>query len=501
MFIVETIAKIRRDYFVRGKGIRRIARERKVSRNTVRKVIRENKTQFTDQRAIQPMRKMGDYVEQLDQLLSDNVELPRKQRLTHKQMHEALCQSGFEGSYQTVCHHAQKWRHEHACGQSNAFIPLQFAPGEAYQFDWSEKFVRIGAAPRKLRLAQMKLCYSRQPFVRAYPRETQEMVFDAHNRAFAWYGGSCERGIYDNMSTAVDKVKSGKERHYNRRFEQMCSHFLVRPQACTPAAGWEKGRVEKQVLDLRRALLSGGELQFDSLEELNEHLQAGFVRYSHNTRHPEFRHKSVYEVFLEERSSLIPFAGEFDAWSASTATVTKTLLVHFDKNRYSVAARAKSRPVDVRAYSDRVVILLDGEVVAEHERSFGQGETIYDPMHYLPVLRRKPGALRNGAPFINWKLPAAMQQVRERLQSFSDGDRQMVSILSAAEQLGFECLEKACREALKQGCCHADVILNHAHRLQQPAAAKSVSTPQHLRLRQPPKADCRRYDDLTGGKR
>ena len=127
------------------------------------------------------------------------------------------------------------------------------------------------------------------------------MVFDAHNRAFAWYGGNCERGIYDNMRTAVSQVKSGKERHYNRRFEQMCSHFLVRPQACTPAAGWEKGRVEKQVMDLRRALLSGGELQFDSLDELNEHLQAGFVRYSHNTRHPEFRHKSVHQVFLEER--------------------------------------------------------------------------------------------------------------------------------------------------------------------------------------------------------
>ena len=281
----------------------------------------------------------------------------------------------------------------------------------------------------------------------------------------------------------------------------MCSHFLVRPQACTPASGWGKGRVEKQVLDLRRALLSGGELQFGSLDELNEHLQAGFVRYSRDTRHPEFRDKSAYEVFLEERSSLIPFAGDFDAWSASAAKVTKTLLVNFGKNRYRVAARAKRPAVDVRAYSDEVEILLYGEAVAEHDRSFARGETIYDPMHYLPVLRRKPGTWRNGAPFIDWKLPAAMQQVRERLRSFSDSDRQLVSVRTAAEQLGFECLEQACREALEQGCCHADVILNHAHQLQQPAAAQSVSTPAHLRLRQPPKADCRRYDDLTGGKR
>ena len=228
---MDTISKIRRDYYVHGKSLRRMARERKLSRNTVRKVIRENKTKFTYQRAIQPRRKMGDYVEQLNRLLSDNLELPRKRRLTLKQMYEALCESGFEGSYETVCHHARKWRHEHACSQSDAFIPQQFAPGEAYQFDWSEEFVRIGAAPRKLRLAQMKLCYSRQPFVRAYPRETQEMVFDAHNRAFAWYGGSCECGIYDNMSTAVTKVKSEQKRLYNRRFEQMCSHFLMKPQA------------------------------------------------------------------------------------------------------------------------------------------------------------------------------------------------------------------------------------------------------------------------------
>ena len=151
--------------------------------------------------------------------------------------------------------------------------------------------------------------------------------------------------------------------------------------------------------------------------------------------------------------------------------------------------------------SFQLALTLDGEVVAEHDRSFGQGETIYDPLHYLPVVRRKPGALRNGAPFMNWKLPAAMQRVRQRLQAFDDGNRQMVSILCAAQQLGFECLEKACQQALAQGCCHADVILNHAHRLDQPEVAKCVSTPARLRLRQPPKADCRRYDELTGGER
>ena len=88
---------------------------------------------------------------------------------------------------------------------------------------------------------------SRMLFVRAYPRETQEMVFDAHDRAFAFFRGACQRGIYDNMKTAVEAVFVGKDRLYNRRFLQMCSHYLVEAVACTPASGWEKGQVENQV--------------------------------------------------------------------------------------------------------------------------------------------------------------------------------------------------------------------------------------------------------------
>ena len=496
--MVESIAKIRRDFHVRKKGVREIARDRKVSRNTVRKVIREGETEFRYERGEQPLPKMAGHLARLEGLLAANAKAPRKQRRTIKQLHGILCAEGYEGTYRTVCRHAERWRERHALEQSSAFVPLQFRPGEAYQFDWSEEHVVIGGMPRKLRLAQMKLCYSRHPYVRAYPRETQEMVFDAHNRAFSFYGGSCERGIYDNMSTAVVKVKAGRERLWNRRFEQMCSHFLVEPQACTPAAGWEKGRVEKQVLDLRRSLLAP-DLRFDSMDDFNAHLEAGFQRYAKNARHPEFRSKSVHEVFLEERGSLIPFAGEFDGWSAATAVASKCLLVSFDKNRYSAAANAKGRVVEVRAYSDRIEIRLDGEAVGVHSRSFGRGETIYDPLHYLPVLRKKPGALRNGAPFSDWRLPPAMQRVRDRLSGFSDGDRQMVAILSAAQHLGFEALELACEKALADGCSHADVILNHARVLTQPEAAEALPEPAHIRLGQPPEADCRRYDELIGG--
>jgi transposase len=125
---------------------------------------------------------------------------------------------------------------------TQAFVPLTFAPGEAYPFDWAEDWIVLDGVTTKVQVAHIRLCHSRMPFVQVYPRQTQEMVFDAHARALAFYGGLCERGIYDNMKTAVETVFIGKDRQFNRRFAQMCSHYLVEPVACSPGAGWAEPR-------------------------------------------------------------------------------------------------------------------------------------------------------------------------------------------------------------------------------------------------------------------
>ena len=151
---------------------------------------------------------------------------------------------------------------------AEAFVPLSFAPGEAYQFDWSHEVVLINGVTVTVKVAHVRLCHSRMLFVRAYPRETQEMVFDAHNRAFAFFKGSCTRGIYDNMKTAVEAVFIGKDRQFNRRFLRMCGHYLVEPTACTPASGWEKGQVENQVGVVRERFFTP-RLRVASYEELN----------------------------------------------------------------------------------------------------------------------------------------------------------------------------------------------------------------------------------------
>jgi hypothetical protein len=332
-------------------------------------------------------------------------------------------------------------------------------------------------------------------FVRAYPRESQEMVFDAHDRAFAFFKGACQRGIYDNMKTAVETILVGRERAYNRRFLQMCSHYLVDPVACTPASGWEKGQVENQVGLVRERFFTP-RLRVKSYEELNALLLDQCIAFGKAHPHPEQRDRTIWQVFEAERSALVPYAGRFDGFHAVPASVSKTCLVRFDNNRYSVQASAVGRPVEIRAYADRIEVRQDGHVVGEHPRAFGRDQTVFDPWHYVPVLARKPGALRNGAPFQGWVLPSGLDRVRRKLIGVSDGDRQMVTILTAVLRDGLPAVEAACLEALREGVHSADVILNILARQREPATAVTMMTSEALRLRHEPAADCARYDSL-----
>jgi hypothetical protein len=237
----------------------------------------------------------------------------------------------------------------------------------------------------------------------------------------------------------VETIFIDKDRQYNRRFLQMCAHHLVDPVACTPASGWEKGQVENQV-GLVRERFFIPRLRFKSYDELNAWLIDKCIAYAKAHPHPERPEQTVWEVFEEERPRLVAYRGRSDGFHALPASVSKTCLVRFDNNKYSVNASAVGRPVELHAGAcpraglrpdpgaDRIVVRQDGRIVAEHRRSYGRGETIYNPWHYVPVLARKPGALRNGAPFRDWVLPAALERVRRKLAGSDDGDRQMVAI-------------------------------------------------------------------------
>ena len=492
---VDLIGDIRRAYFEQQRPIKEIVRTLSVSRATVRRVIRSQKTAFAYERSVQPAPKLGVWVSALIEILEKEAKLPRRERRSTQRLFEELRGQGYDGAHDSVHRFTKAWREERARTPKHAYVPLSFAPGEAYQFDWSHETITLNGLPLVIKAAHMKLSHSRMPFVRAYFRETQELVFDAHDKAFEFYGGTCRRGIYDNMKTAVEAIFIGKARQYNRRFLQMCSHHLVEPVACTPAAGWEKGQVENQVGNLRDQLFRP-KPRVSSLAELNAWLSDQCIAYAQRHPHPEFKDRKVWEVFQDEQASLVTLRGPFDGFVEKAVRASTTCLIMADHNRYSVDAKAAGRMVLVRSHADRIVVLLDDTVVAEHPRQFRRDQIIYDPWHYLPVLVRKPGALRNGAPFKDWDLPSGLAQVRAKLKQHADGDQQFVKVLAAVLDHGLAAVEAACAEALEAGIASGDVILTVLARRQQPPMPPSITTPAALRLVVEPVADCGRYDSV-----
>jgi transposase len=498
MLILETVLRVRRE-FAAGKAIKAIARELHLSRKVVRKAIRAPEVDTGYRRGVQPLPKIGPFQVRLDALLEEDETRARREKLRLTRIHDLLLREGFDGSYDAVRRYAARWRQERRrhVMDAPAFIPLMFRPGEAYQFDWSHEDVEVAGKPMRVKVAHVRLCASRAMYVRAYPRETQEMLFDAHARAFAFFGGVPTRGIYDNMKTAVTTVFASKERVFNRRFLVMASHYMVEPTACSPAAGWEKGQVENQVQTARGRFFQPRP-HFASLEELNGWLEAECRRWAEMHQHPEQKELTVAQALAAERPVLQPMLAPFDGFYESEHAVTGTCLISFDRNRYSVMAKAVRRVVQVRAYADRIVVRCAGEVVADHPRFFGRDRTIYDPWHYLPVLVAKPGALRNGAPFQDWELPPALSRLRRKLGAGDDADRRFVRVLAAVLDDGLELVEVAVREALLAGVTSDDVILNILARRREPPEPLSIVTMEDLALRHPPRADCSRYDSLRG---
>lgn len=237
-------------------------------------------------------------------------------------------------------------------------------------------------------------------------------------------------------------------------------------------------------------------MRFKSYDELNAWLLDKCIAYAKEHRHPELVDKTIWDVFEEEREILIPIRQRFDGFHAVSVAVSKTCLVRFDSNKYSVEAHAVGHPVELHAYADRIIIKQDGLIVGEHRRLFGRDETSYNPWHYVPVLMRKPGALRNDAPFKDWLLPGSLEKIHRKLAGSADGDGQMVKILSAVLNDGFSTVDAACAEALSQGVHSADIIHNILARRRDPEPPLTVLTPDALKLQHLPLADCARYDQL-----
>ena len=496
------LSVIRRWHFREGMPIREIERRTGLSRNTIRKYLRSGAVEPKFKIPVRPS-KLDAYAEKLSGWLRVEVGKSRKQKRTAKLMYADLVVLGYEGRYGRVAAFVRAWkaerqREEQTSGRGT-FVPLVFAPGEAFQFDWSEDWAILGGERTKLQVAHTKLSHSRVFAVRAYLLQTHEMLFDALTNAFRVLGGVPQRGIFDNMRTAVDKIGSGKARQVNARFAAMASHYLFEPQFCNPASGWEKGQVEKNVQDARRRLWQPLP-SFPDLAALNAWLEERCVAQWSEISHGVLS-GTIADVHADEIVSLMPLGRPFDGFVEHTKRVSPTCLIHLERNRYSVPASFANRPVSVRVYPERVVIAAEGQILCEHERIIERshhllGRTVYDWRHYLAVIQRKPGALRNGAPFA--EMPDAFRRLQSHLLKRSGGDREMAEILALVLQHDEQAVLCAVELALDGGVPTKTHVLNLLHRLVDGKAppASPIDAPQALRLQREPRADVERYDTL-----
>jgi transposase len=488
-------AKVRRMRHRDGLSISEIARRTSLSRNTIKTWLREENPRSEMQyRREAGSKKIDAFAEWLRQALEADSHRPRKERRTGLRLFSQLREQGYAGGYSRVTDFMRSSRAEAgAVTARSAYVPLSFAWGEAFQFDWSEEHLLIGGIWRKIQLAHMKLCASRAFWLVAYPSQSHEMLFDAHTRCLTGLGGVARRGIYDNMKTAVDRVPGrGKARIVNARFAAMTAHYLFDADFCNVASGWEKGRVEKGVQDARRRIWQSASTErFGSFAELNVWLATQCIE-ARAAPHPEYPGMSIREAWEHEQPHLMPMPTAFDGYVELPARVSSTSLVRVARNRYSVPCSLAGHRVSVRLYPERVMVVADQQIVAEHIRALDRDQVIYDWRHYLPLIEKKPGALRNGAPFAD--LPAPLQKLRRALLRREGGDRVMAQVLAAVPQHGLEAVLVAVELVLESGRPSAEHVLNVLARLKDGPPPPAVDT--DLVVVAAPIADTHRYDTL-----
>ena len=493
MITMELLGKIRRMHVRDKLSERAIAKRMGLSRNTVHKWLKTpEEVEAPKYVRAKKFGKLSAFTGELEQALKADAHRSKQDQRTAKALFAQIKASGYQGGYSRVTDFIREWRATEG-KKPHAFVPLKFDLGEAFQFDWSEEGLVVGGIYRRMQVSHMKLCASRAFWLVAYPSQGHEMLFDAHTKSFAALGGVARRGIYDNMKTAVDKVKKGKGRVVNARFAVMCAHYLFDADFCNVASGWEKGVVEKNVQDSRRRIwIDAQTRQWNTFEQLNAWLGERCRALWAEIRHPEYKHFSVLEMLEQERLEMMPMPTPFDGYVESPAKVTSTCLVIVQRNRYSVPCEYAGQRVSTRLYPTRISVVAHDAVVASHERLSDRGHTSYDWQHYIDLAQRKPGALRNGAPFAD--MPEPLKKLKLGLMRHDGGDKVMAQVLAAVPTAGLEAVLVAVDLVVESGALSTEHVLNVLARLNANPIPETVQTT--LQLQEAPVANTARYDSL-----
>jgi len=492
MRTVDDFARIRqlhRD----GLSARQIAKQVGVGRDTVRTALQhpEPKPYTLAQPRVAPV--FGPFRPLVDAILAADATAPRKQRHTGTQVYRRLvAEHGYVGSYDPIRRYLKARR----LAARETFIPLDHPPGHRCEADFGHIAVDFPDGRRSVPVLVVTWSYSNAPFAVALPTERTEAVLHGLAEAFAVFGCVPRELWWDNPATVAIHVHRGRDRTLHPRYAALASHYLFAPKFCLPRTPREKPRVENRVKDLERMWATPVPHVRD-LAELNAHLRRCGLAARDRTCGGNA--ETVQARFDRDRAAAVPVpAHPFDPCVLQPASVDKYQTARFDGNAYSVPRRWAFRPVTVKGYVDRVVVVADGRQVAAHPRCYGRGERVLDPRHFLVVLETKPAALDHAPVYRDWQLPAAFPALRREFEARLGpraGVRQYIRVLQLLARHPVERVERAVLAARVRGDPTAAAIAIAAVRLAVEATGPPDLPPAALALTVP-RPDLSRFDRL-----
>jgi transposase len=447
--------RVRRKVLVEGQAKRRVMREEGLAWATLKKVLAHSAPPGYRQKKERPKRKLGEHWEWMAQVLAGDKQVPRKQRHTAKKLWDRLkAERGFKGGY-TVVKEAVR---ELSRRSQEVFMPLSHRPG-TMQMDFGQALARIGGVLRKVHFAVFALPHSDAVYLRAYERECTETFWDGHVHALEYFGGVPVEITYDNTKVAVGQIiGGGKERKLTTGFLQLSSHYLFDYRFCRVARPNEKGVVEGMVKFTRLNFMVPVP-QVGSLAELNEHLEQ-------QCRHDLLRRvrgqsQTKAQLLEEDRQAFRPLpAVPFEASVKGSRISSSLSLVRFDDNDYSVPVAYAHHTLTLKGSCEEVRIYCGPEEIARHVRIWDQEQIRLDPIHYLALLERKPGALDHARPLAGLELPECFAVLRRRLEAEREGDgtREYIRVLRLLENHRLPELRRAVEKALAAGAMTRDAV-------------------------------------------
>jgi transposase len=493
---MEKWAEIRRLVWGERRSKRSVCREFNIHWDTLQKILEHAEPPGYRQAQPRAKRKIGPFLGVIDEILKSDKKVHRKQRHTARRIFERLKhEHDYPGGYTAVKEVVRAWRQR----QREVFMPLSHRPSEA-QVDFGTADVIWEGQVRRVALFVITLMYSDAVFCCVFPRECTEAFMEGHRLAFEFFGGVPKRISYDNSRIAVTKIIGKRERDLTREFLRLKSHFLFESHFCLVRRPNEKGQVEGLVGYTRRNFLVPLP-HANSFEVLNAELENRCRQDLQRRLRGQSATKA--ELLEEERPALLALPKQgYEARRIEHAGADSLSLVRFDGNSYSVPTAYAHRQVTIVGGIDEIRLVVANHLVARHPRHWGKEHTQYDPIHYLALLERKPGALDFARPLEGWDLPSGFEVLRRRLEAQLDhrGTRQYIQVLRLLENTSISQLAGAVRQTLAIGAISYDAVrvILQAHQ-EEPVGLFSLDGRPHLKLVHVPSPNLGAYRALVAG--